>query len=484
MGRPPHASERAQRAIVGLVVVVYVLLIGEGIIRKWLLPEWSEYLFFIRDPFVIAVYALALLNNRWPRHSAPLWSAVAFALVGGVLALLQGLLGHGFERQALFAAYGWRNYFLYAPLAFVIGAVVDRDTVDRIVRWTLIASIPIAALAMVQFYAPIDSPINVGSALDEAHQFRGLGLTETRTRPMGTFTSSVGQSLFVASCMAMVLSLWMDPGRRWARRLPLLVLASAATFAALAFSGSRGAVANGALLLLAAAALALVIRKRAVANRALAVPLAATLAGIFVTPLVFAEGYSAFLRRWSIAYQDESTGFQFGIVGRALYGFVDFVRLLADTPLLGFGLGLGENASSQLGLTIGGLVPLTIAETDWARHIVDLGPVLGLLFIGYRVTLVLWIGRLTLMHARRHADPLPFMLFAFLAQTLLLGQIAGHGTANGYCWIFLGLCLAAMKLRTAPVTSRNVAREPRFPNIARPRSPVPQAQFRGRQHGA
>lgn len=474
--RPPRtaatgggASERGRRAIVALVTVMYLLVITEGAIRKWLLPQWSDYLFFVRDPLVLATYVLALVQGRFPTRNALLWWGLALALVGALLVFLQAVIGSGFERQLLLAAYGWRNYFLYLPLAFVIGSTLRPQDVERLTTMTLLLSLPVAVLVALQFYAPIDAPINIGSALDEAHQFRGLGLTEEHTRPMGTFTSNAGQSLFVASAMAIVLAMWIAGARsRSGYRHLLLLAASAATLTGLAFSGSRTAVITCGLLLFAAGGLALVIRRAAVAARAISIPSLVAIATIFLYPLVFPAGYSAMVTRWSLASQDEA-GIRFGVFGRALYGFVDFARLLADTPLLGFGMGLGGNASTQLGATVAGDVPLAVAETDWARHIVDLGPLLGLVFIAYRIAAVAWIARRTLQHARRSSDPMPFMLFAFISTTLLYGQIAGHGTTNGYCWIFTGLCIAAstpVTVKPRPAVAGAVA-APRFPNLLR-----------------
>ncbi len=39
---------------------VYLLLIFEGAIRKWMFPSLAQVLFFVRDPFVLTAYVLAL----------------------------------------------------------------------------------------------------------------------------------------------------------------------------------------------------------------------------------------------------------------------------------------------------------------------------------------------------------------------------------------------------------------------------------------
>ena len=78
------SNEGGRRLIVGLVLVVYLLLILEGVLRKWLFPEFGQILYFIRDPFVLFIYVAALATGHWPRREP--WLAVGMVL--GVFALL------------------------------------------------------------------------------------------------------------------------------------------------------------------------------------------------------------------------------------------------------------------------------------------------------------------------------------------------------------------------------------------------------------
>ena len=137
---------------------------------------------------------------------------------------------------------------------------------------------------------------------------------------------------------------------------------------------------------------------------------------------------------------------------------------------MGYGLGLGGNASTLLGATIAGAVPLSIAETDWARHIVDLGPLFGLLFIALRVLLVGWLAGEAWRALRRGASVLPALLFGFASIELLYGQITGQGTVNAYAWLFAGFCVAAgaeHPSESEPAMRESTGPAVRFPNILR-----------------
>ncbi len=66
-------NERVRIWIVGLIFIVYALLIFEGVLRKWALPGMHSILFFIRDPFVLLAYILAIKYRMWPALDASIY---------------------------------------------------------------------------------------------------------------------------------------------------------------------------------------------------------------------------------------------------------------------------------------------------------------------------------------------------------------------------------------------------------------------------
>jgi len=438
------ARERARRRLVAVVLLIYLLLIFEGALRKWAFPQASLYLFFVRDPFVLYAYFLATVHGLWPKRSYWLTAIVVVAALGVLICALQLMIDHsGQSNRLVLAAYGWRNYFLYAPLAFLVGAQFRAKDLARVARWTLLLSVPMAVLVTAQFAAPPNAAINVGTGSDRALQFVGLVQTAEHTRPMGTFSSQQGQVQFVASGVALFFALIFLPARnrpvgRW-----VLVLAAGGLATLLALSGSRTTVLHCGLIAVAGMALVLVGRGAALKFRSLALPIALAAAFAVLYPIVFQEGFEAFSQRWETAAKTENKIFQGGVYGRALYGFVDFMRLFGETPVLGYGVGLGGNASTTLGVDINGVDPLALAETDWARHILELGSIFGSAYIVLRIVLAAWLGVLVLRATRRGSGALPLLLYAYVSYLLLLGQITGQGAVNGYAWLFMGFCIAA-----------------------------------------
>ena len=446
-------NEATRQRLVRAVMLIYLLAIFEGSLRKWVAPEYGQELFFIRDPVLVYVYLLATRHGLWPRASWPFRLTLALALLGVLLALLQ-IASYGLDSmRLLLAGYGYRNYFLYPPLAFLVGAQFRRADLQRLFRLTLWLALPMALLVALQFSSPLNAPVNVGISDDAKLQYRGLTVNADTTRPQGTFSSGAGQQQFVVTSFAILLALLLTAARARGSSRLLLALGICAVLTCIALSGSRGTMLHCGLVVAAALALAALGRGAALRSRALLIPLVLTSVAVLSYPVVFPKGAAAFLERWNAADRVESRSFEGGVFGRALFGLVDFTRLLGDTPPLGYGLGYGGNASLVLRASVDGVLPGALAETDWARHVVDLGPLLALGFIGYRLVLLGWLGARVLRASRNRPDPTPLLLYAYAGVTLLTGQITGQGAINVYGWLFTGLCIAAST--PAPLSSSN-----------------------------
>ena len=292
--------------------------------------------------------------------------------------------------------------------------------------------------------------------------YQGLG----RVRPAGPFSSTNGLRMYAAGTAAIALGLWLLPAQR--RYVPwwLLVAGTAGVFGCLAFGGSRGAVLNIAIVGLAAVFSGLFVKASATTVRAIALPPLIAVLGIALWPVLFPEGHEAFMGRWDAAAAHEaSTG---GILGRAFGALFVFTRLLEPTPLLGYGIGLGGNASLVLGLDLD-IVGRGLGEVDWGRHIIDLGVLLGPAYIVFRIALVAWLFMQAFGALRRNSDPLGMVILAFAGIELLQGQITGQGSVHGFAWVFAGLTLAAVSTGGAPTGAAVPAAAPtaRFPNLLR-----------------
>jgi hypothetical protein len=462
-------AERARRQIVALVFVIYLLAIFEGSLRKWVVPQFSQALFFVRDPFVLMAYGLATVHGLWPKRNLFFKVSLGLCVVGVLLAAVQAMAGGASEHRLLLAAYGWRSYFMYTPLAFLVGAVFGREDMLRLFKLTLMLAVPIALLVAAQFFSAPGAPINVGSAAEEELQFRGLGQNVERTRPMGPFSSGAGQQQFVATTCAILLAFFIAPKSIRQPALPWLLVGAAGLMTCVALSGSRGTVLQCVISLVFALAVGVLGRGGGLKGRAFLWPLVLAAGAVVLYPLLFPEGFAAFTERWTHAQQTEVRSFEGGVFGRALFGLVDFVDVIDKVPTLGYGLGYGGNASTLLRAQVDGVQPGKLAETDFARHMVDLGPVFGMGYIVFRLILAAWLVGLVLRATRQSSDPMPMLLLSYAGYIVVMGQITGQGAINVYGWLFTGLLIASCKAAsTTPSRAVRAAASWTLPAVNRP----------------
>ena len=356
--------------------------------------------------------------------------------LGGVVMLVQIVNGMIISRTALLLSiYGWRQYFLYIPLAFVIGECFARDDLLRLAKDTLLVSIPIAWLSILQASAHANSVLNAGLADNPANIFAPSGVALGFVRTSGTFSSNAGQALFIGSMMAMLLWVWILPAERRPLKGTALLGVSLGVLTNLAVSGQRMAFLL-ALAIVTSALAAAALLQREFSRRSLVTTLALITAGLIVAPLVFPRQLHALAVRATGPGVDVGIDVE-GLVERTLNDFSHFTQFLPDSPWLGYGLGVSENGVGRMDIA----APVS-AEDDLSRNIIELGPMLGIAFITFRVSLVLWLVAGAIKSARRSCDPVSFLLLGFIGPILLYGQ-HGQGTINGYAWLFAGFCIVA-----------------------------------------
>jgi len=455
-------QEVARRQIVRFIFIFYWFLVLEGALRKWGAPQFGQVIFFIRVPVALLVYATALRTRLWPRSNVLMLGFYVFSGISLPLVLIQFVLGGYGAKYLLVAGYGWMNYFFYIPLAFIVGEQFRENDIQRLIKhttWLVIAATPIVLL---QFFSPNSSVINLGSGLDESTQFRNLGAALGFVRPTGFFTSTSGQALFVTSALALLLPSFLQRHRLRGASLALHRFGAVAITLMAIFGQSRLLFAMASLVLAAASLGGIISGKQRVLFRSLVGPVVLVVAVAALWPLLFPTSFDVFVTRWSVAAGYETRTFEFGFLGRALFGFYGFVHYIPDTPFFGYLLGLGGNAASQLAWI---QLPRAAmewqgygqwAEGGWARHIIELGPPLGICFIIFRVSLTSWLGMIVIRATRLSGNILPVVLFGFEGLLLLNGQITGNGTINGYAWVFFGFCIASARVVCFSPTVRKV----------------------------
>jgi hypothetical protein len=411
-----------------LVWAYFWLLIFEGALRKWIVPQFNAPLLVVRDPIVLAIYYIAAKQKLFPMHQLSRFFLFQVG-AGVVLAAAQfALLG-----LPLFViAYGYRTLYLHIPLIFLLPEILDYRDLIRIGRWVLIISVPMAVLMGYQFRSPIDAWINRTVGVNGGFQIASaLG----KIRPPGTFSFISGPVAFYALVTSFLGYGLVSRAKPYSK--VLLTASMVGVGLAVAVSGSRATILSGAIVILAWV-VGVAAGKRvstAVTNSLIVIVVA-----IFVLGHIdlVDEGKEVLNERIEIAGDWESQ--HGGIGGRFLHELLNPIFSIPDLPFFGVGLGVGTNVGANI---LTGQSQFLAAEGEWGRNLVEMGALFGLLFIGFRVYLTGWMAKVSIASAQA-GHILPLLLFSACAVNLLSGQIS-QPTTLGFTVFVAGLCLVAIR---------------------------------------
>jgi hypothetical protein len=412
-----------------LIWVYFVLLIIEGALRKWILPGFSNQLLLVRDPVLLLIYAVALASGLF------VFNGIVTALgILGVLSVILGMLfGTG---NVLVTGYGFDACFLHLPLIFIIPLVMNRDDVIKMGRWFMYLTIPAAILMIIQFRASPDDWINCGAGGTSGSQIRGaLG----KIRPPAFFSFITGAAQFLAIATAFVTYGFL---RLNTYPRPALLIATFCVVIAAVVSTSRLAL-GGIGLVLMMIGVIFFLNSQSVAGIVRLIAPAGLVLLVATNLDIFKEGRVVFEARLTDA----------GDVGAGLTGtasnwttrfFGDFIlgfQAMEYAPILGRGLGLGTNVGARL---LTGEVGFLAAEGEWARVIIEMGPILGLAYLVVRVLIAITLLRTSIRRVRE-GNFLPMLLFGASVLLVLSGQFS-QATSLGFAVLISGLCLAAARM--------------------------------------
>lgn len=417
LARP--ASARLQ---VNFLFAVYILFLLEGPLRKWVLPEYQQWIYFVRDPFILASYLIAFSSGTYLRHA---WSA-AFLVAAVLTALLAAVVYPWNARGFLAAGFGLRSYWLYVPMAFVFAATFDLDGLRRFLRLNLALSVPYAMLVVAQLQLGASHWLSRGIDADAPV----VGVALDVIRPYGLFTYTGQNVTFCALLVACAVAAWLLPHRAaigpWLRTLGTL-----GALVAAAVTGSRAIYFLVGTIGLACLGGLVASRAGALRVRAMTLAIFVTIAPLFILAAAFPHAYEAFLIRF-----EGAGGVREGLVDRAVGIALGMFAGVDEAPVAGIGPGAASSTVQRL------LPPPVRPENELERMNWELGPVFGPLFGLGRLAFAAWLLVTTLAAARRgNMLGLPFAGLA--AVWIQSGQIT-YSTLGGYmAWLSAGLAMAA-----------------------------------------
>jgi uncharacterized membrane protein len=405
----------------------FLLLIFEGALRKWLLPQLSAPLLLVRDPVAFFIIWEAYRTHKWPRQ----WSLAVGILAAGLIALCLIQLIAG-ENSWFVPVYGLRSYLLPFPVAFIMGENLDREDLRKFGICTLWLLLPLTALEVAQYYAEPGSWLNAG-AFAGGHQ---IGYANGHVRASATFSYVAGPMSYLPLAAAFIF--YGLAHARFAKRW-LLWAACCALIMAVPVTGSRTLVYELAAVV-ACVGVAAMFGVSQFTNSL------KVIAGILVVFVLvsrlpaFSESAATLLTRFSQASGPEGNSEQslWLRVAQPIVGTIENAG--SQSSWLGLGVGYGALAISSL---LTGTLQFLAAEEEFPRVIAEFGAPAGMAFMVFRYLLAAMIAAKALSRVR-DGEPLAWLLVPLVLNTLVLGVLE-QPTDQGFMVISVGFSLAALK---------------------------------------
>lgn len=447
-------EEKAKHRVRQLIWLYLWLLLLEGVLRKWVMPSFSNPLLLIRDPVMLGIYCYAIRAHVFPRNGwvVSLWIIALLSLLASILLARFSLVSGYVPPIPILEVnlYGMRANFFHLPIIFVMASVFDEEDVKKFGWWILILMIPMGLLMAAQFKASPDSFINRTAGLGEAEQITSGG---GKIRPPGTFSFISGPVFYMSVSAAFLI---YGALRRTVYNNWLLIASGVALAVGIFISGSKSSVIAVLLVVFALIAI-LIVRPRAV-NRFGWALVIVVIGALIVSRLpIFKEGFEILSDRFTSAAEASDTTVVGGTIERVINDFTEGFKNISTFPLFGYGIGIGTNVGGRILI---GRPAILLGESEWTRVLAESGPILGVAFLLWRTLLVLQLGRWSFA-ALKQGNLLPILLFGSGFTVMLNGQF-GQPTLLGFAVILNGLCLAATRPRVvdSPTTTQPMNDQP------------------------
>ena len=404
-------------------ITLYVVLI-EGIIRKWVLPQASELVYFLKDIILLIAYLKYFSKRKRiivERKKGLINTLITIALLWGIVQAFNTNLG-----SPIVGFLGLKAYFFYVPLLWIIRDVFNsEEELYKFVRVYLLTVIPISLLAVIQYFSPINSPLNIYAGGVEANATVGENVRVT-----GPFPYISGLTVYLFFCFSLLIPLLSYPQpKKWV----ILSITELTLIIGISFmTGSRGVlvimIAFSLLYLIISSLKGTKILFQLIKQYVLLIAII-----IMCIPFFFDKAIDNFLFRLN---NSDS------LIVRITEPLT--IRLDVFEP---YGIGASHQGVPALSriLNLQPGKPLPPLESEMLRVVIEIGTLGFLIWYALRITLMIYLFRVFLK--LRNVYLFSLTLSAFLYHLINLpGQVVFGVVNNLYYWFLVGLVYCLLKL--------------------------------------
>ncbi|MDB9313247.1 O-antigen polysaccharide polymerase Wzy [Spirulina sp. CS-785/01] len=411
------------------VKLVFFVLVIDGALRKWLLPQASEFIYFLKDLILLGAYFRYYIfprgEDRYPIQNNFINIFIIISAGWCIFQAFNPNLG-----SPLVGLLGLKSYLFYIPLIWMMPRLFrSQQELYIFLRNHLFLLIPVGILGIVQFFSPINSPINQYIP-GRNEPIATFGFAGTRNvRITGTFSYLNSYQGYLAACFGLLIpQLSIKQDQIWRiltyTEIFLTILNSFMT-------GSRTPVIAEILFILGYFSI-----------RALRQPEKTFLwLGRLLPFLAVAASLSLIAFRPVVEAFWVRVSSNTDLAERIASGFIGPFSFLTYTGLDGFGAGATHAGAGSLRLALGlpWGTPLPVeVEPEMGRVALELGPIGFILWYGMRVAIIFALWRTFTRLKRLYLRDLA--LAGFLIHGILfINQMVYHNSFGWYYWFYTGL---------------------------------------------
>lgn len=402
------------------VKAVLVIVVLEGILRKWVLPQASDMIYFLKDLVLLGAYLRYYLGSepKYPLRLTFFNIALFMSLGWCIFQIFNPSLG-----SPIVGFFGLKAYLFYLPLMWMLPSLFhSEEELYKFLRNYLLLVIPVSLLAIAQFYSPINSPINVYGGGVQAQ-----AIVDGNPRVTGTFPYLAGYSTYLSICFTILIPLLSVPQTKiWG----LLTLLEVLLLAGTSFmTGARGLLLFETLFLVGYFCL-LWLTKPSIAVRSTKQFILPIVLITAIVPIFFNKAIEAFSKRATTSDN---------LTDRVFSAFSEPGQAMQWKGFDSYGIGATHQAISTLRsvlqLSLGESPPPS--EGEMGRIVLEIGPFGFVIWYGLRLILIFSLLGVFLKLKT------PFLrnlaLAAFLLHAIsLTAQLVFNNTLAIYYWFFSG----------------------------------------------
>lgn len=391
-------------------LVVLLIAIFEGAIRKWLSSGLGSILIGVRDVLTVISIIVAFVEKPNISHSILFKLVVVWCFFVISWGLIQVFIN---QTPFLLFIVGIRFWLLYFVFAVSIGLSISERDFDYIVYSLFFVAVLMMPLIVVQHLLPPSHFINKQI---ENNSERIFVVANDIVRTTGTFSFTLGQTTFLGLLTPLVLGYITNSNNKrtiltWGALISVVVCTI--------LSGSRGAI----LLFFSVFAIYILfefILLKKILTKSHGILIVVIMLGVVLSPVIFSRAIDATQERFESASESESMS------DRILSTFAGEPFVIDSMSWTGSGIGNGSNFAA---IFLTGDNGFMLAETEPGRNLLE-GGLLGVVFVIIKWLLFFLSGFVSVVLSMKNRDCMYILLCLLTFIAVLTWSVTGQITAN------------------------------------------------------